>query len=249
MRQSSPAMGEIDTKQASLEQRLALKMSGEITLSESSGKTLKKWREIFKVSQKELADVLGVSPSVISDYESGRRKSPGIKVVAKIVNALVAIDKKRGSKTSYEFANMLAGDAIFEVILDMKEMLKPTNVKDFVKLIDGEIVAGARHEKRDIFGYTVVDSLRAIVEFSPLELARIYGSTTERAIIFTKIQTGRSPMIAIKMTTLKPALVILHGITEVDPLAIRIAESEGITLATTKLATVDDIIATLRSKF
>lgn len=238
-----------DTKQASLEQRLALKMSGEITLSESSGKTLKKWREIFKVSQKELADELGVSPSVISDYESGRRKSPGIKVVAKIVKALVKLDKQKGGRTSYEFANMLAGDAIFEVILDMKEMLKPTKVKDFIRVIKGRIVAGERHADRDIFGYTVVDSLRAIVEFSPIELARIYGSTTERALIFTKVQTGRSPMIAIKMTTLKPALVVLHGVKKVDPLAVRIAESEGIPIAVTKTETVDELIASLRSKF
>ncbi len=242
-------MKKADTKQESLEQRLALKMAGEIALSESSGKTLKKWREIFKVSQKELADTLDISPSVISDYESGRRKSPGIKVVAKIVNALLEIDRKRGGRTSYEFSNMLAGDAIFEVILDIKEMLKPTNVKNFVKAVDGELVAGERHAERDLFGYTVIDSLRAIVEFSPLELARMYGSTTERALVFTKVQTGRSPMIAIKMTTLKPALVVLHGAKEVDPLAMRIAEAEGIPLAVSKAETVDDLIANLRSKF
>jgi len=240
---------EPESKQASLEQRLALKMSGEITLSESSGKTIKKWREIFKVSQKDLADSLGISPSVISDYESGRRISPGIKVVARIVKALLAIDKQKGGRTSYEFSNMLAGDAIFEVILDMKELLKPVKLEEFLSIVDAKIVAGSRNANRDLFGYTVVDSLRAILEFSPLELARIYGSTTERALIFTKVQTGRSPLIAIKMTTLKPALIVLHNVTEVDPLAIKIAESEGIPLAVTNIQSIDELIAKLRSKF
>jgi predicted transcriptional regulator len=39
----------------------------------------------FKISQTELADHLKLSPSVISDYESGRRKSPGIQTIKKII--------------------------------------------------------------------------------------------------------------------------------------------------------------------
>lgn len=55
---------------------LAKRIAGEITLSSDPGKTMRKWREIFGISQTELADYLGVSSSVISDYEGGRRKVP-----------------------------------------------------------------------------------------------------------------------------------------------------------------------------
>ena len=59
-----------------LRHQLAEKMAGEITLSDSPGKALKQWRESFQIPPGILAEELGVSPSVISDYESGRRKSP-----------------------------------------------------------------------------------------------------------------------------------------------------------------------------
>ena len=69
-----------------LRHQLAEKMAGEITLSDSPGKALKKWRMSFDIPQGVLAERLEVSPSVISDYESGRRKSPGTAVVGKIVD-------------------------------------------------------------------------------------------------------------------------------------------------------------------
>ena len=55
-----------------LRNKLAEKMAGEITLSDNPGETLKKWRASFEISQTDLASFLKVSPSVISDYESGR---------------------------------------------------------------------------------------------------------------------------------------------------------------------------------
>ncbi|MCL4331308.1 MAG: helix-turn-helix domain-containing protein, partial [Candidatus Thermoplasmatota archaeon] len=54
------------------------KIAGEITIAENPGETIRKWREEFQVSQLDLARYLEISPSVISDYESGRRKSPGV---------------------------------------------------------------------------------------------------------------------------------------------------------------------------
>ena len=64
---------------------LAEKIAGEITLSPKPGETLRKWRTTFNIAQAELANYLGLAQSVISDYESGRRKSPGIHSVKKIV--------------------------------------------------------------------------------------------------------------------------------------------------------------------
>ena len=68
-----------------LKKRLAEKMAGEITLSEKPGECLKKWRLNFEVSQTDISNSLQVSPSVISDYESGRRKSPGTLIDRKSV--------------------------------------------------------------------------------------------------------------------------------------------------------------------
>ncbi|MHA2315052.1 MAG: helix-turn-helix domain-containing protein [Candidatus Hermodarchaeia archaeon] len=44
---------------------------------------MRKWREQFGVAQHDLAKQLGISPSVISDYESGRRKSPRVDTIRK----------------------------------------------------------------------------------------------------------------------------------------------------------------------
>ncbi|MFC6770867.1 helix-turn-helix domain-containing protein, partial [Halorubrum pallidum] len=77
-------------------EELSRRIAGEITLSDDPGATLRKWRTDFDVSQTELADQLDVSSSVISDYESGRRESPGIGVVRRTVDGLLDIDEQRG---------------------------------------------------------------------------------------------------------------------------------------------------------
>ena len=73
------------------------KIAGEIALSPDPGRTIRKWREEFGLSQNQLADAMGVSHSVVSDYESGRRKSPGVSVVKKMVDALIELDIQNGS--------------------------------------------------------------------------------------------------------------------------------------------------------
>ena len=52
-----------------MREQLREKIAGEITLSLDPGKTIRKWREEFGVSQQDLAKHLGMSPSVISAYE------------------------------------------------------------------------------------------------------------------------------------------------------------------------------------
>ena len=71
---------------------LSEKIAGEITLSPKPGETIRKWRTAFEISQTQLATHLNISPSVISDYESGRRKSPGINTVKRIIDAFLTID-------------------------------------------------------------------------------------------------------------------------------------------------------------
>jgi putative transcriptional regulator len=78
----------------------------------------------------------------------------------------------------------------------------------------------------------------------------MYGKTPERALIFTQVENGRSPMIAVKVgrfaTELRPSVVVLHGCQKVDPIAKRIAENEKIALIITQVP-VEKILDVFKS--
>ena len=95
-------------------EKLAKDIIGEIVLSENSENVIKKWRSIFKISQKKLANELSITPSVVSDYESGRRKSPGIKVIRKYIEALLKIDTERGGNIVRSFAKLVEQGYIYK---------------------------------------------------------------------------------------------------------------------------------------
>jgi len=223
---------------------LAKRIAGEIVLSEDPGKSMRKWREIFGIKQKRLAEKLGISASVISDYESGRRKSPGIGFIRKFINALIQEDiKDRG-----EVTRRLSPAKESEAILDLREFLSPLPIKRIVKAIDGKVIVKGKIKDGALWGYTVIDSLKAILELSEDEFMSIYGSNTQRALIFTKVHMGRSPMIAIKVTSPKPSLVVLHGLRpgNVDKLAVKIAKGEDIPLVVSEIDSEDELINRLR---
>jgi putative transcriptional regulator len=100
-----------------------------------------------------------------------------------------------------------------------------------------------------IFGYTVVNSLNAILQLSAEEFNRIYGWSTERALIFTSVSTGKSPMVAIRVTAFKPRCVILQGIDaeNVHPFVIKMADRDHITVLCTEMD-INKIVSTLREK-
>lgn len=231
-----------------LRQQLAEKMAGEITLSDSPGKALKKWRVSFDIPQGVLAERLKVSPSVISDYESGRRKSPGTAVVGKIVETILDIDEEGGGRYIQKFARILqSGFEDGDVIYDIHEYAGPVLLKDFADTIRADLIHGSLEES--IFGYTVINSLNAILQLSSNEFNRIYGWSTERALIFTEVSNGKSPMVAIRVTPFKPRCVILQGIEreQVHPLVPKLAERDRITVMCTGMA-MDQIVHALREK-
>ncbi|HOT94169.1 MAG TPA: helix-turn-helix domain-containing protein [Methanoregulaceae archaeon] len=229
-----------------LRHRLAEKMAGEITLSDSPGRALKKWRLSFEIPQSDLAEALDVSPSVISDYESGRRKSPGTAVVGKIVETILSMDEQNGGRYIERFGRMLFAGLDDEVIHDIHEFGAPVPLRVFAERIDAEPLTGSMDQS--LFGYTIVDSLNAILQLSSDEFSRIYGWSTERALIFAGVSNGKSPMVAIRVTPFKPRCVVLQGITPADvhPIVTRLAERDRITLLTTQTA-LDPLVATLRA--
>jgi putative transcriptional regulator len=215
--------------------RLAEKMAGEITLSQNPGETIKKWRKSFEVSQIDLANAIEVSPSVISDYESGRRKSPGTTIICKIVEAMLDIDEKAGSHKIRAYESMLIEEVNSNVIIDIHEYRSPITLTRFARLIDAERISG--NMERSINGYTIIDSINAIMQMSSNEFYRLYGWSTERALIFCNVSTGRSPMVALRVSSLKPAAVVLHGLEaeRIDPVAKKIAEVETFPLMVSKM--------------
>lgn len=234
---------------AELRTRLAEKMAGEITLSDAPGETLKKWRVNFDVSQSELASHLNISPSVISDYESGRRRSPGILIISKIVDSLLDIDAQRGYVKTKAYESLFRDSILANAVYDIHEYLSPMSITELIRLINGAVLytPGVDFEKQ-LYGYTIVDGLNAILNLSSNEFQRLYGWSTERAMVFTNITSGRSPMVALRVVSLKPGSVVLHGLEkeQVDPLAVKIAEIERIPLILTTMQ-MSELIAALQS--
>jgi putative transcriptional regulator len=231
-------------------EKLAATIAGEICLSKDPGGSMKKWREIFGITQTELADYLKISSSTLSDYEGGRRKSPGIGVVKRLVNTFIEIDKSRGGKVAKQLEREFKPK---EEVFDRHEFFAAVNGPEFMKKIAGTCVANpGRLQETKVFGYTLIDSLKVILEVPVHEYMQLYGKTPERALIFRFVENGRSPMIAVKIgrfsTDMKPTIVVLHGSLDaknVDPLAIKIAESEKIPLLVTKKP-VEEIIGALK---
>lgn len=229
--------------------RLAEKMAGEITLSDNPGETLKKWRTIFEISQSDIAAYLKISPSVISDYESGRRKSPGIFIISKIVDAILEMDVARGGAKIRSYENILKGGYTPDAIYDIHEYIYPLSVEKLTNLIRGEVVYKPSKEYiKPLYGYTIIDSLKAILQLSHNEFQKLYGWSSDRAMIFTNVSTGRSPMVALRVTNLKPALMVIHGLSasQIDPIAVKIAEIEHVPLIST-LISINDVIHALQS--
>ncbi|MFH1447711.1 MAG: helix-turn-helix domain-containing protein [Candidatus Micrarchaeota archaeon] len=212
-------------------ERLKLKMAGEISLSDNPGATMKKWREIFGITQAELGRYLKIGTSTISDYEGDRRKSPGIGVIRRFVEALIAIDIRTGGMTVRRFTDSEPKDNYFEV----KEFSASITGTEFSKIINGKVVVNGRLlPEKKIYGYTLIDSIKVILDLPYEDFPKLYGTMSERAFIFTKVSTGRSPMVVIRVTPMKPSVIVLHGITNVDRLGIKIAQKEGIPVIATR---------------
>ncbi|MCD6522335.1 MAG: helix-turn-helix domain-containing protein [Candidatus Diapherotrites archaeon] len=216
-------------------------IAGEITLAKNPGAAMKKWREIFGVTQTELAEHLKITPSTVSDYESNRRKSPGINVIKRFINALIEIDMKRGGKILKRMEEKKT--EVFET----HEFPAPVSAKEICEKINGRIITNKRKiNEMKVNGYTIVDSLRAILELPVDEFPKIYGPTTNRVLIFTKVGIGRSPMVAIRVTKFKPSLVVYHGLEKMDdPIAKKISEVEKIpiVLTTMDLDKIKDVLS------
>jgi putative transcriptional regulator len=225
---------------------LARRVAGEITLSDDPGATLRKWRTDFDVSQTTLADYLDVSSSVISDYESGRRESPGIGVVSRIVNALLDIDEARGGSRIRQYARVVGAGFESDIVQDLREY--PTAIR-LARVYEAmgatEVVRG---DTDRVSGHTVIDSIEAITRLSSEEFYRLYGESTNRVLVFTNVTRGESPLVALRVVNPTPNAVVLHGLSEGDlwEHAATLATIDGFSLAVSTRE-LDELLADLRT--
>ena len=223
---------------------LAKRIAGEIVLSNVPGQTMRKWRGLLNISQIEIANALGLSPSVISDYETGRRRSPGSGFVKRYVEALLELDEGRGGQYIRQLSRITLDPS--DVFIDIREFMAPVQITEIVEAVKGKVYSGEDRLQQDVFGYTIVDSIKAIQMLSGLDFYRIFGTTSERALVFSNVSRGRSPMIAVKISPFKPRIIVLHGVRgEVDPLAVQLARHEGIPLAVSGLKTEQELVDAL----
>ena len=211
--------------------RLARRIAGEVVMSDDPGATLRKWRTEFDVSQTDLADAMGVSPSVVSDYESGRRESPGIGVVRRTVAALLDVDEARGGRRVRQFARVHSAGFESDVVSDLREYQIAMPVTRVYEALDAtELAAGDRDV---VHGHTVINSVAAITRLSSEEFYRLYGQSTDRLLVFTGVTRGQSPLVALRVVTPTPNAVVLHGIDPADVWehAPALARADGFSLA------------------
>jgi putative transcriptional regulator len=230
----------------SVREVLARRIAGEIILSNKPGATMRKWRELFAVSQMSLSDKMTLSSSVISDYESGRRKSPGTKFVRRFVWALLKIDEERGSRFIREFARLTSSPSM--AVLDLREFPIPVRVEYLCKAVKSEVITSSNSLVRDVNGYTVVDAKKAVETLSGFEYSQLFGATTERALVFTNVGDGNLPMMIVRASNLKPRIVIFHG-ARPDENSIKLAEYDRIPLIYSSLPSIEQLVKSLRKLY
>lgn len=218
------------------------KIAGNVVISNNPGEMLKVWRKRLKIKQITLAKKIGISPSVLSDYESGRRYSPGIIFIKRYIESLVILDKSNNKTLN----RLMKED--HSAILGIGEFKKPIKAEELKKVLNLEILNGEDKLDTKIYGYTIVDSINTIYMLSGIDFYKIFGATTERVLIFTRVGIGRSPLVAIRVSQLKPRMVILHGPDKIDKLAIDLADKDKIILGLTTSDKDNNIKNTL-SKF
>ncbi len=223
---------------------LGRRIAGEIILSNNPGATMKKWRQLFGISQTRLSDEMLLSSStVISDYESGRRKSPGTRFVRRFVKSLLKIDQERGGLFTREFANLTRSPSA--AILDLREFPLPVSMERFNRAIQGRIITFQEEIDFKIRGYTVIDTQKAMETLSGLEFFQIFGAAAEKALVFTNIEHPLFPAFALRFSPLKPLMVVFHG-TPPNELAVKLVEYDKTPLLYSETADIAQLIKSLR---
>jgi putative transcriptional regulator len=133
-------------------------------------------------------------------------------------------------------------------VVDLREFPIPVRIEYLCRAIGGEVVACKEKYVKEVNGYTVIDSTKAVETYSGSEYAQLFGATTDRALIFTNVEAGCLPMMIVRVSSLKPRIVVFHK-TQPDAEAIRIAEYEQIPLIYSTSPSVEQLVKSLRKLY
>jgi putative transcriptional regulator len=132
-----------------------------------------------------------------------------------------------------------------EVVQDLREYSANIPLERYYDAIGAtELVAGDRDT---VAGHTVINSIEVITRLSSDEFYQLYGQSTNRALVFTNVTRGESPLVALRVVTPTPNAVVLHGLDEADlwDHAVDLARIEGFSLAIAD-GDIDDMLAGMR---
>jgi len=222
---------------------VAKRIAGDILLSDNPGSIIRKWREIYGLSQVDAARIMGVKPSVLSDYERGKRFA-GRGFIRRFIDSLFKHDSSRDWIVTRRVARLL--NIYVEGVLDIGEFKFPLTLDELLIIVKGYLLSSTTLH-RPILGYTILDSVRAVEALTANEYVKVMGATSDRVVVFTNITRGRSVMVAVRVSPVKPSAIVLHGIERIDPLAVRIACIESIPLIASRIR-IDDMIRRFRRK-
>jgi len=133
-------------------------------------------------------------------------------------------------------------------VVDLREFPIPVRIEYLCRAIGGEVVACKDKYVKEVNGYTVIDSTKAVETYSGSEYAQLFGASTDRALIFTNVEAGCLPMMIVRVSSLKPRIVVFHK-TQPDAEAIRIAEYEQIPLIYSTAPNVEQLVKSLRKLY
>jgi len=238
----------MEDSEESVRRALMNTIAGEVVFSKRPGDVLRKWRLLFEQSQKNLARAMGVASSVLSDYENSRRRSPGTEFIRRYVTALIELDAAGGGVHIRRFSGSVRD--LSDVVLGMAEYTVPKTMEAVARALKGVWLAGRSMMDQPIYGYTVVDSIKAVTSLESFDFLRLLGSNTMRVVVFTNVSRGRSPIIAAKIFPVRPRMIAAHGprsADEVDKLAVELAEKTGIPYVLSLHKTVEEILEALSS--
>jgi putative transcriptional regulator len=67
-------------------------------------------------------------------------------------------------------------------------------------------------------------------------------------LIFTNIENGTSPMLIVRISNLKPRVVVFHG-TQPDEYSVRLSEYDRIPIIYSSLPSVERLVKSLRKLY
>lgn len=161
-------------------------------------------------------------------------------MVKRYVDALIQMEVRNGGRFIKRFDTEERPD----YLLSIKEFTGSIPLREMMRALDADCVSKGMDLGRDLHGYTVLDSIRAITSLGAADYLKVFGWSSQRALIFTQVKYGRSPMIAVRAHPMKPAVVVYQKPENIDDLAIHLSKLENIPLLVSEMD-IDEMIGAL----